>query len=177
MSTHRTVSQYVAAIRAGGLAATEEALAPVLVVRSIEHDTDDDRAFQTRLLDRPRVGSILPMPRESPLLPGIVLVIAKRAGGAFSDRIGIGRAPNVDVRLPLPLVSKYHAFFSRSADGSWALTDADSRNGTSVDDTPLAPRGTAPLRDGCLVGVGPHRFAFHTAEGLRSILDRRPTPR
>lgn len=38
-----------------------------------------------------------------------IVRLEKRDGGAFAERIGIGRAPNVDVQLLLSKVSKYHA--------------------------------------------------------------------
>lgn len=102
-----------------------------------------------------------------------VLFVAKRPDAPFPDRVGIGRARNVDVPVPLPRLSKYHAFFSRSEDGSeHFLTDAGSRNGTIVDGTELAPKTPHRLRDGSDIRLGGHGLRFFLPPGLCDLLAR-----
>jgi pSer/pThr/pTyr-binding forkhead associated (FHA) protein len=102
--------------------------------------------------------------------------VRKRSGGAFPERIGLGRAPNVDIRLPLAQVSKYHAFFTSSED-VWTITDAGSRNGTSVNDRLIDPKVGVRLENGFEVGIGPHRLAFYTPCGFKDLLERRASVR
>jgi hypothetical protein len=97
-----------------------------------------------------------------------VFLVRKRAGGAFADRIGIGRATNADVSVPLATVSKYHAYFTVPEDlgAGYVLTDAGSTNGTFVDGRRLEDRESAPVRTGTQILLGPHRFVFFSAAAL-----------
>lgn len=56
--------------------------------------------------------------------------IVKRAGNPYPERISVGRAPNCDIVLRFAVVSKLHAHFSLSPDGSMELYDLGSVNGT-----------------------------------------------
>jgi hypothetical protein len=82
------------------------------------------------------------------------------------DRVRIGRSrgrdgeqiPEIDLRgrLEDPGVSHLHAALERQDDGSYALRDLGSTNGTTVNDDP-APVGeelTAPLGDGDRIRLG-----------------------
>jgi hypothetical protein len=149
----------------------------VLIVRDIgASSNEEDAAFQTKFMSR---GDLLAagsgersLDAEPSVAVGHVLFIQKREGGVFPDRIGIGRAPNADVRIPLSQVSKYHAYFSKEAE-SWSITDAGSRNGTSVQGVRLTDRTPHPIADGHEIGIGPYRFAFHTADGFHDLVKRR----
>lgn len=144
-----------------------------LIVRDIGSSSDDeDAAFQTKFMSRSEflaAGSgERTLDAEPSVAVGHVIFIQKREGGVFPDRIGVGRAPNVDVRVPLSQVSKYHAYFS-NVDGRWTVTDAGSRNGTSVAGERLTDRAPHPLNDSQEVGFGPYKFTFHTPEGFQEI--------
>src|SRR5439155_4174800 len=81
------------------------------------------------------------------------------------QRVVIGRAPDCDVCLAHPTVSRYHALLERRPDGLW-LRDLGSVNGVSIG----GHRITDPTRvpDGELVGVGP--FMLSLTQGvLRSV--------
>ena len=56
--------------------------------------------------------------------------IAKRPGNPYPERISVGRANNCDIVLRFAVVSKLHAHFCRSADGTLQLYDLGSSNGT-----------------------------------------------
>ena len=49
----------------------------------------------------------------------------------------IGRRKTSDVRLDLPTISRNHAVLTRYDDGSWTITDADSKSGVFVNDDPV----------------------------------------
>jgi hypothetical protein len=61
-----------------------------------------------------------------------VLPLLKRSSQGEADRITVGRADDNDVVLQESSVSKYHAHFETHEDGSLALTDLRSKNGTRV---------------------------------------------
>lgn len=174
----RTLAQYFDDITTRGLSASiHDVDAPMLVVRFVASRDEESLVFQTKFTSR------MPMPNESlggvdtAIASGHVLPVQKRTGGAFPERIGLGRAPNADIRLPLAQVSKYHAYFMLGDDGTWTITDAGSRNGTAVNDRLIEPRISVRLVNGCEVGVGPHRLAFYTAQGFVELLKKRASVR
>jgi FHA domain len=75
------------------------------------------------------------------------------------DEMSIGRRseskgyfPDIDLSSPVddPAVSRRHAVLQRQPDGSWAVLDASSTNGTWIndEDEPIAHGVPRPLRDG-----------------------------
>ena len=75
----------------------------------------------------------------------------------------VGRAEGNDVRVPSPTVSRFHAMLRRSG-GRWSVIDLDSRNGTRINDDPIAsPR---VLRSNDHVQFGDTRFFFRSAVDL-----------
>jgi hypothetical protein len=102
---------------------------------------------------------------------GIVYPIAKRPGGPFPDRIGVGRSRTADISLRLSSVSKYHAYFSfDEREKRWMLWDARSRNGTSVGQNRLSPGAGAPLENGVDLHFGEDSFLFFTDEGFTKLV-------
>lgn len=77
-----------------------------------------------------------------------ISVIRKRPGNPFPDRISIGRARNCDVVLRLSFVSKLHAVVLQRPDGSFALVDQGSANGTCHNGRKLDKGDPAPLNPG-----------------------------
>ena len=80
--------------------------------------------------------------------------VKKREGNPFPERISIGRAPNCDVVIRLPFVSKLHAHLVVHEDGSFALADNRSSNGTEVNGRELAAGETVPLSLGDRLTLG-----------------------
>jgi ABC-type multidrug transport system ATPase subunit/pSer/pThr/pTyr-binding forkhead associated (FHA) protein len=87
------------------------------------------------------------------------------------DRLVIGRAPDCDVCLPHPMVSRYHALLERLPQGL-RLRDLASVNGVSV----AGRRITEPvlIHEGQRVGVGPFLFTLrngviHSLDSSRSL--------
>ena len=105
----------------------------------------------------------------APLLPakvGPVPAVRVEALFAAKTRLVVGRAPDCDVVLPHPLVSRYHALLERLPDGL-QLSDLGSVNGVSVGGQRIAD--PVAIREGDRVGVGP--FLFTLREGVIHSLD------
>ncbi len=82
------------------------------------------------------------------------------------DRLVIGRAPDCDVCLPHPMVSRYHALLEKVPEGL-RLRDLASVNGVWVAGRRIAE--PVPIHDGERVGVGP--FLFTLRQGVIHSLD------
>lgn len=91
--------------------------------------------------------------------------VVKRTS-TFPRKILVGRAPNNDVVLPYPSLSKLHAFFALES-GRLTLTDAGSKNGTYVNDQPVPAAGGVAIEDHDVVRFGAAvRVAVLSAEAL-----------
>lgn len=62
----------------------------------------------------------------------------------------IGRLPRSQVYLPSTAVSRQHAVFLMTSNGSWIIQDLESANKTTVNGDPVARHA---LKDGDLIGV------------------------
>lgn len=102
---------------------------------------------------------------------GLVYPIAKRPGRPFPDRIGVGRARTADLSLRSGSVSKYHAYFSRTADGTWFICDARSRNGTRVGDRRIEAGQNVKIENGGQLTFGDETFVFFSERGFRLVID------
>jgi len=96
--------------------------------------------------------------------------IRKRPGNPFPDRIGVGRAPNCDVVLRLPFVSKLHAHFLDGVGAGLRIVDQRSANGTSVNGRTLDAGETADVNSGDWIGFGPLRLQLLDASDLFDTL-------
>lgn len=100
-------------------------------------------------------ASALNMPSASPEqrlpLSGQQIVIGRH-------RNSTGESPDIDLSLPPedPGVSHQHAVLVSRPDGTWAVMDKDSTNGTTLNlaEEPIPPFVQIPLRDGDRVHVG-----------------------
>jgi pSer/pThr/pTyr-binding forkhead associated (FHA) protein len=101
-----------------------------------------------------------------------VVFVKKTGRNPFENMVTVGRAPNNDVWLPVPSVSKMHAYFSGSPKDGWKLTDQKSSNGTTADDEPLPDGRAVPVPDGTRLGFGPDvKARFYSPEGLFTFLN------
>jgi len=82
-------------------------------------------------------------------------VALDRARLRIGRRRSTGEDP-LEIELGDPAVSRWHATLVREPDGSWAIVDEGSSNGTTInaDAEPIAPHVEVPLRDGDRVHVG-----------------------
>lgn len=106
----------------------------------------------------------------------LVFPVRKMRENAFPRGITVGRTRNNDVILEDASVSRFHAWFGQAeSNGAWQVTDAGSRNGTSVDSARLVPRKPWDLTDGAKLEVGRIHLTFLLPDGLFSLL-RGPGP-
>jgi hypothetical protein len=103
---------------------------------------------------------------------GAVIPVLKKEGAPFPDQIGVGRASNTDVCLPLTSISKYHAFFCLDGAG-YTVSDAGSKNGTWLDGQRLSARNAVPIVDGARLRLGPYKFLFYSYHGFLDLLEQR----
>ena len=74
------------------------------------------------------------------------------------EPIRIGRAPECDIYLPHPLVSRIHCTIQPEALRTYHVTDHSSTNGTFVNGRRIK---RAEAEDGDVVQAGPFRFTLH----------------
>ncbi|WP_103530590.1 FHA domain-containing protein [Streptomyces sp. SM11] len=115
-----------------------------------------DRAYFLAMMQRSgpeATGLNLPAysPEQRLPLSGSQITIGRR-------RHSTGESPDVDLSVPPedPGVSHQHAVLVRQPDGSWAVVDQNSTNGTTLNcaEDPIQPYVPVPLQDGDQVHVG-----------------------
>ena len=139
----------------------ESGVAPISLSAALSRD-----GFRTGELDLKEVRA-----RHLALQNRQVFALEKRFGGVFAGQIGVGRAPNVDIRLTATGISKLHAYFSRDDSDRLNLTDNDSRNGTFLDGTRLVPHVHCPVGDGLEVRFGSSPFRMMSSERFANLLE------
>jgi hypothetical protein len=104
--------------------------------------------------------------------PSYFTAVRKRldAEGPLGDRVSIGRAMNKDIVLRHPSISKFHAYFHMTESGDWSITDAGSKNGTSVNGNRLTPREPGVVTNGDKVGFGSIEVLFLDARTVWRLL-------
>ncbi len=115
-----------------------------------------DRAYFMAMMQRSgpeATGLNLPAysPEQQRALTGNQITIGRR-------RHSTGETPDIDLSVPPedPGVSHQHAVLVQQPDGSWAVVDQNSTNGTTVNggEEPIQPFVPVPLQDGDRVHVG-----------------------
>ena len=91
------------------------------------------------------------------------------ADAAFSERISIGRAPNNDIVLRQADVSKFHAWLECDEEGQFYLSDARSKNTTTLNGQALG-RGMEPLRHGDDITFGSVHVVYAFGSALWELL-------
>jgi pSer/pThr/pTyr-binding forkhead associated (FHA) protein len=106
------------------------------------------------VLVRDRRGAPPARALDASIPTGIELTVA-HAGTIktyrFGRRILVGRAPSADLRLDDPRISRLHARIEMRDDGVY-VEDLGSRNGTSVDGTPVTEPRRLEADDEVTVG-------------------------
>lgn len=102
--------------------------------------------------------------------------LVKKGTKVFTGMINVGRTTNCDVVIDSPIVSKFHAYFARDTkSASFYLSDANSTNGTLVNNIKLKPKVKKPLSDGNTISFDRQvTFSFYTPEGLYDLLKQIP---
>ncbi|MFG2709116.1 FHA domain-containing protein [Streptomyces goshikiensis] len=115
-----------------------------------------DRSYFMAMMQRSGPDAAgLNMPAYSPELhlplAGSQITIGRR-------RASTGESPDVDLSVPPedPGVSHQHAVLVQQPDGSWAVVDQNSTNGTTINggEEPIQPYVPVPLTEGDRVHVG-----------------------
>lgn len=70
------------------------------------------------------------------------------------ENVVIGRNVEPKYRIDVVNISRQHACFKTSSDGTLKVTDLRSRNGVFVNGAKIAPSTAVPLREGDIVGFG-----------------------
>lgn len=102
-----------------------------------------------------------------------VHLIAKAAGkaNAFPMGVTVGRIESNDIALDDPSVSRFHAWLQQDERTQvWAVTDAESKNGTWVAGIELAPKQRVPLTDHTEIRLGNVYLMFLLPESLWAML-------
>jgi hypothetical protein len=99
--------------------------------------------------------------------------LKKRPGNPYEDTIMLGRAASNDIVLPYTDLSKLHAYFGRSADGSWFVADAGSSNGTWLGETQLAPNVPEALAARSELAFGENVFEAFLPAAFAAWLEAR----
>jgi len=118
-------------------------------------------------------GEISPS-TESQIYETLVIEIRKRASSAPVNMICVGRASNNDIVLANSTVSKLHTYFVVSDQGgSYEIVDANSTNGTIVNNSRLVPYKNQSLfnRDHIQFGPSIHMMYF-TSQGFYDLLQQ-----
>lgn len=154
-------AEIVAMARGSGSTLADQIKSPVLVMIS-EVPLEAALGYETRHASDVETLSLRQTEalRQTPAR-GLVYFVRKREAGIFTDKIGLGRTRNVDICIPNSQISKYHAFFSRSGENGWTLTDADSKNGTRVGDERLAVGVPKVLQNDRKIVAGGLEFIFY----------------
>jgi len=83
-----------------------------------------------------------------------LVLVQKRGESPWQDRILIGRAPNNDIILREPSVSKSHAHLAQESDGTWIVHAKKTVNGTFVDGRFIDAGSTGLIRLGSTLQFG-----------------------
>jgi hypothetical protein len=99
-----------------------------------------------------------------------VVPIVKRPENPFPDRVSVGRSRTSDIPLRIPYVSKLHAHFLIKPDGTLALVDQHSANGTTLEGRKLAGGKPVDVRSGQRISFGGYELQFvEVGELLRKL--------
>ncbi len=108
-------------------------------------------------ISRPRAGEPVILPIEK--VPG--------TKNPFAMGVTIGRVETNDISIDDASVSRFHAWLQHDERlNAWFLTDAESKNGTWLNDVKLAPSVRTRLEDGAIIRLGDIHTSFLLPERL-----------
>jgi FHA domain len=140
---------------------------PVLVWEAASHRTREDR--QSWLPTD--AGGAVSRPRKGEAVAFLVEK-AKGSKNAFPMGVTVGRIDSNDIVVDDGSLSRFHAWFQHDErKGTWSLTDAESRNGTWVNDLAVRKNAHVPVADGDAVRFGEVPMRFFLPEGFVRYLE------
>ena len=102
--------------------------------------------------------------------PKLFILSDQMRGASFSpsqDKYTVGRADDCDVCISAPTVSGHHCTLVKLDDGSYAIEDLGSTNGSKVNDQILQPGNSVKLNNGDIIQIGSVEILFDDIEGAR----------
>lgn len=133
-------------------------------------------AYMSKKLDSVGFKTELAASSEESAGTLLVLPLLKREGSPYTDRISIGRAPNCDVVIRHPSISKLHTHVRTNEDGTVVLVDVSARNPTLVNGRRIDPAAPPALRTGMEVRFGDVSATLLDARDTHAALCRLPSP-
>jgi hypothetical protein len=111
---------------------------------------------------------------ESQIAETLVIEIRKQTSTAPTNMICVGRAANNDIPLANNTVSKLHTYFLASEHGdSYEIVDANSTNGTVVNNRRLIAYKNEPLANRDQIQFGPSiQMVYLTPAGFYDLLQK-----
>lgn len=111
---------------------------------------------------------------ESQIAQTMVIEIRKQASSAPSNMICVGRAANNDIVLANNTVSKLHTYFLTSGhEDSYEIVDANSTNGTMVNNIRLDAYKNQPLANRDYIQFGPSiQMVYLSPQGFFDLLQQ-----
>ncbi|MEL6338523.1 MAG: FHA domain-containing protein [Myxococcota bacterium] len=146
-----------------------EFLYPFLVFHQPDGVASEPWSFNTKALTD-SVSSETPVSAPSAAELYEVFPVRKVLGNPWPDRVSVGRARNSDIVLLDPSVSKLHAHFMDGGRAGFSLVDANSRNGTRVNNEMLVANVAQPVVSGQLLAFGAAELMFLSARDFFSFL-------
>ena len=140
-------------------------------------DWIEDTAFQFETFSSEYTdelpGAISPS-TESQISETVVVEILKQASSAPTNMICVGRAANNDIVLANNTVSKLHTYFLVTEKGdSYDIVDANSTNGTVVNNKQLIAYKNKPLLNRDNIQFGPSiQMVYLTPQGFYELLQQ-----
>lgn len=126
----------------------------------IKWQKTDKVCFKTLLDFQPLPSTDVNTEEES------LVFLTKTSRNPFSNMITVGRAGNNDIILPIPTISKIHAYFT-VLEHIWVLYDRNSRNGTFINGIKATPGLPYSLKDDDIIVFGREiKTKFWTPETL-----------
>lgn len=120
--------------------------------------TASERTFRTQIHSVQAKYSTSPapgLPDEERIFP-----LIKAPRNPFLDRVSVGRAPNCDVIIQDPSVSKLHGYFCDITLEAAVFTDAKSANGTRVNGIIVPPGTSIAVQNGTHIIFGRIQCVF-----------------
>lgn len=129
---------------------------------------DFDAGFQTLAL-----GVVPDLTEEDQYRRWLVFEVRKSDRNTFKNMVTIGRTDNNDIVVKEGSVSKFHAYISEGLkQEGYKLTDAGSRNGTTLAGVNVLAHRSADLQSGVRVTFGRVNMRFFTATDLYTFIQQ-----
>jgi FHA domain len=142
---------------------------PFLLLDQVEGSDGEAAQFQT--IESAGTGTSTLLARVEHQAKWVFQLVPKDE--KFASMLTVGRSAGNDVRINVPSLSKFHAYFTHVAkEGAWYISDANSSNGTYIDGEELPPsHGKVKLESGTFIRFGPDVVAkFYDGQALWEFL-------